>query len=54
MNRNVDCSILGVKYLPHNLSELGYTKIAYDVAIQETYPGWRYWIAQAKRKIQDI
>ncbi len=41
---HLDVGLLGAKVLLNALSENGYSRAAYKVAVQETYPSWGYWI----------
>lgn len=43
-NNHIDCGVLGAKALLNALSENGYPDVAYDVAVQDTYPSWGWWI----------
>lgn len=43
-NNHIDCGVLGAKSLLNALSENGYPEVAYDVAVQDTYPSWGWWI----------
>jgi alpha-L-rhamnosidase len=42
---HIDVGLHGTKAILNALSENGYSDIAYQVATQETYPGWGWWIA---------
>lgn len=42
--KHVDVGILGAKAILNALSENGYAELAYEVALQETYPSWGWWI----------
>ncbi len=42
---HLDTGILGTKFLLPVLSDHGYHELAYQLAIQTTYPSWGYWIA---------
>ena len=39
---HLSTGFLGTVYLCHVLSECGYTDVAYDLLLQETYPSWLY------------
>jgi len=41
---HLDAGILGAKALLSALSDNGYADVAYQVASQETYPSWGWWI----------
>jgi alpha-L-rhamnosidase len=41
---HIDCGILGARYLPHVLSEMDESELAYKLIASRTYPGWGYWI----------
>jgi len=43
-NRHLDVGLLGSKALLNALSENGYADLAFEVAIQKTYPSWGWWI----------
>lgn len=39
---HLSTGFLGTPYLCHVLSDYGYTDVAYDLLLQETYPSWLY------------
>ncbi len=39
---HLSTGFLGTSYLCHVLSDNGYTEVAYDLLLQETYPSWLY------------
>lgn len=41
-NNHISTGFLGTIYLCHVLSACGYTNVAYDLLLQETYPSWLY------------
>ena len=43
-DNHIDCGVLGAKAMLNALSENGYADLAYDVAVQDTYPSWGWWI----------
>ena len=43
-NYHLDAGILGAKAILGALSDNGYADVAYQVAAQETYPSWGWWI----------
>ena len=43
-NKHIDVGLLGTKTILNALSENGYAELAYEVALQETYPSWGWWI----------
>jgi len=43
-NRHVDVGMLGSKAILNALSENGYADLAYQVASQESFPSWGWWI----------
>lgn len=43
-NKHIDVGLLGTKAILNALSENGYAQLAYEVALQETYPSWGWWI----------
>ncbi|MEM1136540.1 MAG: family 78 glycoside hydrolase catalytic domain, partial [Bacteroidota bacterium] len=42
--KHIDVGLLGSKTILNALSENGYGDLAYEVASQETYPSWGWWI----------
>lgn len=44
-DRHIDVGLLGSKTILNALSENGYPDLAYELATQETYPSWGWWIA---------
>jgi alpha-L-rhamnosidase len=44
-NLHLDVGLLGTKSILNALSEYGYADLAYQVAAQESYPSWGWWIA---------
>lgn len=43
-NKHLDVGLLGTKTILNALSENGYADLAYEVAAQETFPSWGWWI----------
>ena len=43
-NKHIDVGLLGSKAILNALSENGYAELAWQVAAQETYPSWGWWI----------
>ena len=43
-NKHIDVGLLGTKAILNALSENGYAELASEVALQETYPSWGWWI----------
>ena len=43
-NRHINVGLLGSKAILNALSENGYSDLAYEVALQETFPSWGWWI----------
>lgn len=43
-NRHIDVGLLGSKTILNALSENGYPDLAYEVAAQENFPSWGWWI----------
>ena len=41
---HIDVGLLGSKTILNALSENGYSDLAYQVALQETFPSWGWWI----------
>jgi alpha-L-rhamnosidase len=44
--RFLDYGILGAKYVPNMLTEMGRTDVAYAMATQTEFPSYGYWIKQ--------
>ena len=42
--KHIDVGLLGTKAILNALSENGFAELAYEVALQETYPSWGWWI----------
>ncbi len=42
--KHLDVGLLGTKCILNALSENGYSNLAYEIASQETYPSWGWWI----------
>lgn len=42
---HLDVGVLGAKAILNALSENGQSEVAYQLAIQDTYPSWGWWIA---------
>lgn len=42
--KHIDVGLLGTKAILNALSENGYADLAYEVASQETFPSWGWWI----------
>jgi alpha-L-rhamnosidase len=43
-DKHIDVGLLGTKAILNALSENGFVELAYEVALQETYPSWGWWI----------
>jgi alpha-L-rhamnosidase len=43
-DNHIDVGLLGTKAILNALSENGYADLAYQVAVQETYPSWGWWM----------
>lgn len=43
-NKHIDVGLLGTKSILNALSENGHADLAWEVASQETYPSWGWWI----------
>lgn len=43
-NKHLDVGLLGTKTILNALSENGYAELAYEVAAQETFPSWGWWM----------
>ncbi|HSO85012.1 MAG TPA: family 78 glycoside hydrolase catalytic domain [Draconibacterium sp.] len=43
-DKHIDVGLLGTKAILNALSENGYAGLASEVALQETYPSWGWWI----------
>jgi len=44
-NKHIDVGLLGTKTILNALSENGYADLAWEVASQNDYPSWGWWIA---------
>ena len=42
--KHIDVGLLGTKTILNALSANGYSDLAYEVALQKTYPSWGWWI----------
>ncbi|MCK3683896.1 alpha-L-rhamnosidase [Maribellus sp. YY47] len=42
--KHIDVGLLGTKAILNAMSENGYADLAYEVAAQETFPSWGWWI----------
>ncbi len=42
--KHIDVGLLGTKTILNALSDNGYADLAYEVAAQETFPSWGWWI----------
>jgi alpha-L-rhamnosidase len=42
---HIDVGVLGAKAVLNALSDNGHSDVAYQLAAQDTYPGWGWWIA---------
>ena len=43
-DKHIDVGLLGTKTILNALSDNGYADLAYEVAAQETFPSWGWWI----------
>ncbi len=43
-NKHIDVGLLGTKTILNALSDNGFPELAYEVASQETFPSWGWWI----------
>ena len=43
-NKHLNVGLLGTKAILNALSENGYADLAYEVAMQDSYPSWGWWI----------
>jgi len=43
---NLDFGVLGSKFVPNALAEMGKIEIAYDMINTTDFPGWGHWISQ--------
>jgi alpha-L-rhamnosidase len=43
-HKHIDVGLLGSKTILNALSENGYAELAYEVALQESFPSWGWWI----------
>jgi len=52
-DNHIDVGLLGTKTILNALSENGYADLAYQVASQETFPSWGYWIVNGLTTLQE-
>jgi alpha-L-rhamnosidase len=43
---NLDFGVLGSKFVPNTLAEMGKIDVAYDMINTTDFPGWGHWISQ--------
>ncbi len=48
---HLDVGVLGAKALLNALCENGYAETAYEVAVQDTYPSWGWWIVNGANNL---
>lgn len=53
-NNHLTTGIIGTKYLMPALTETGRSDMAYDLAVQTTYPSWGYMIAKGATTIWEL
>jgi alpha-L-rhamnosidase len=49
----LDVGLLGTKTILNALSENGYADLAYEVAAQETFPSWGWWIVNGATSLYE-
>lgn len=49
--KHLDVGVLGAKALLNALCENGYAETAYEVAVQDTYPSWGWWIVNGANNL---
>lgn len=52
-NKHLDVGLLGTKTILNALSENGYADLAYEVASQETFPSWGWWIVNGATSLYE-
>lgn len=52
-NRHIDVGLLGTKVILNALSDNGYPDLAYDLASQETFPSWGWWIVNGSTTLSE-
>ena len=52
-NKHLDVGLLGTKTILNALSENGYADLAYEVAAQETFPSWGWWIVNGATSLYE-
>jgi alpha-L-rhamnosidase len=50
---HLDVGLLGTKAILNALSENGYADLAYEVAAQETFPSWGWWIVNGATSLYE-
>jgi alpha-L-rhamnosidase len=50
---HIDVGVLGAKAVLNALSDNGHSDIAYQLAVQDTYPGWGWWIANGATTLHE-
>jgi alpha-L-rhamnosidase len=53
-NTHVTTGFIGVRYLMPLLTELGRSDLAYDLAVQTTYPSWGYMVAKGATTLWEL
>lgn len=53
-NNHLTTGIIGTKYLMPALTDTGRSDMAYELAVQTTYPGWGYMIANGATTIWEL
>jgi len=52
-NKHLDVGLLGTKTILNALSENGYADLAYELAAQETFPSWGWWIVNGATSLYE-
>jgi alpha-L-rhamnosidase len=52
-SKHLDVGLLGTKTILNALSENGYADLAYEVAAQETFPSWGWWIVNGATSLYE-
>ncbi len=52
-NNHIDVGLLGTKAILNALSENGHAQLAYQVATQETYPSWGWWVVKGANTLYE-
>lgn len=51
---HIDCGVIGISWLMRYLSNVGFGKVAYQIASAKTYPGWGYMVENGATTIWEL